>query len=129
MFLGIWICDCCAYFFGMAYGKNKIYPSVSPNKSWEGTIAGIFGSLIVYLIAFKFNVINFFNFWDYLAMALITGIFGQLGDFVESKIKRTIDVKDSSNLLMEHGGVLDRFDSLALAAPIFLLYLYLRFVN
>ncbi len=129
LFLGIWICDCCAYFFGMAYGKNKIYPSVSPNKSWEGTIAGIFGSLIVYLIAFKFNVINFFNFWDYLAMALITGIFGQLGDFVESKIKRTIDVKDSSNLLMEHGGVLDRFDSLALAAPIFLLYLYLRFVN
>ncbi|MEA3500036.1 MAG: phosphatidate cytidylyltransferase [Candidatus Marinimicrobia bacterium] len=129
LFLGIWICDMFAYFFGVAYGKNKIYPSVSPNKSWEGTIAGIFGSIIVYLIAYKFNVINFFNFWDYLAMALITGVFGQLGDFVESKIKRTIGVKDSSNLLMEHGGVLDRFDSLALAAPIFWLYLYLHFVN
>jgi phosphatidate cytidylyltransferase len=129
LFLGIWICDCCAYFFGMAYGENKIYPSVSPNKSWEGTIAGIFGSLIVYLVAFKFNVINFFNFWDYLAMALITGVFGQLGDLIESKLKRTVGVKDSSNLLMEHGGVLDRFDSLALAAPIFWLYLYLRFVN
>ncbi len=129
LFIGIWICDMFAYFFGVAYGKHKIFPSVSPNKSWEGTIAGFFGSVIVFLIAYKFNIVHFFNIWDYMIMAIITGVFGQMGDLVESKIKRTVGVKDSSNILMEHGGILDRFDSLALSAPIFCLYLCLRFIN
>ncbi|MEA1987285.1 MAG: phosphatidate cytidylyltransferase [Candidatus Marinimicrobia bacterium] len=129
LFLGIWICDMNAYFFGKAFGKTKIYPAVSPNKSWEGTIAGFLGSIIVYLIAYKFDIISFFTIWDYLAMAIITGVFGQLGDLVESKIKRTVKIKDSSKILMEHGGIFDRFDSVALSAPIFWLYLYLRFIN
>ena len=128
IYLGIWLCDSAAYFFGSAYGKTKIFPSASPNKSWEGTIAGILAALVVALIAYKINIVDMFSIWDYLMLAFTTGIIGQIGDFSESKIKREAGVKDSSNLLPGHGGALDRFDSLMFAAPLFWLYLYTKYV-
>jgi phosphatidate cytidylyltransferase len=124
----IWICDTLAYFLGSAYGSVKLSPTMSPNKTWEGAIAGFIGSLVVGLIAFRYGWIRNFTGWDYLILALITGIFGQLGDLVESALKRHIGVKDTSRLLLDHGGALDRLDSLAFAGPIVYVYLLIRFV-
>ncbi len=124
----IWICDTLAYFLGSAYGSLKFSRSVSPNKTWEGAIAGFLGALIVALIAFKFRWIPVFHSVDYLILALIAGILGQLGDLVESAFKRHIGVKDTSRLLLDHGGALDRLDSLAFTVPVVMLYLYIRFL-
>ncbi|KUK55064.1 MAG: Phosphatidate cytidylyltransferase, partial [Marinimicrobia bacterium 46_47] len=124
----IWICDTLAYFLGSAYGSVKLSPTISPNKTWEGAIAGFIGSLVVGLIAFRYGWIRNFTSWDYLILALITGIFGQLGDLVESALKRHIGVKDTSRLLLDHGGALDRLDSLAFTGPIVYTYLLIRFV-
>ncbi|HAE87332.1 TPA: phosphatidate cytidylyltransferase, partial [Candidatus Marinimicrobia bacterium] len=78
--------------------------------------------------AFRYGWIRNFTSWDYLILALITGIFGQLGDLVESALKRHIGVKDTSRLLLDHGGALDRLDSLAFTGPIVYTYLLIRFV-
>ena len=128
LLVGIWITDSLAYFFGSAYGTTKLFPSVSPNKSWEGTIAGFLGALTLMLSAGKLESVSEFIFADYLVLALIAGVFGQLGDLVESKYKREIGVKDSSNILPGHGGMWDRLDSIAMAVPLTWVYLYLRFV-
>ena len=125
---GIWICDGLAYLFGSAFGETKIFPSVSPNKSWEGSLAGFLGSLTLMLSAHRLDLLSEFQLADYLVLAFISGILGQLGDLVESKYKRDLDVKDSSNILPGHGGIWDRLDSIAMAVPATWVYLYLRFV-
>ena len=79
------------------------------------------------LILWRIDFIPLFQFFDYLALALCAGLFGQMGDLVESKIKREIGVKDSSNILLTHGGFLDRFDSLAVVAPLFWIFVYIKF--
>jgi len=126
VFVSIWICDSLAFVFGKWLGKKKIAPSISPGKSWAGCIAGLAGAIITVLI---FNYLGwkpeYLNLTDLLIIGIITGIFGQSGDFIESAFKRDVGVKDSSTLLMGHGGVLDRFDSF-LFAPGFV-YLYLLF--
>ncbi len=122
----IWICDTLAYFLGSAYGKVKLSPAISPNKTLEGAIAGFLGSLVIGLIASRYAFIGSFLIIDYLVLALIAGIFGQLGDLVESALKRHIGVKDTSRLLLDHGGALDRLDSLAFTGPIVYLYLLIR---
>jgi len=123
LFLSIWICDTAAFIFGKKFGKKKIVPNVSPKKTWVGTIAGFIGSLI-FLIAI--NQVGYFpeniHIIDVVAIGIITGIFGQLGDWAESLLKREAGVKDTSNILAGHGGILDRFDSLTFAAPLTLLY-------
>ncbi|MCD6233744.1 MAG: phosphatidate cytidylyltransferase [Candidatus Marinimicrobia bacterium] len=124
----IWICDTLAYFLGSAYGTVKLSPTISPNKTWEGAIAGFIGSLVVGLVAARYGWIKSFTWWDYLVLLLIAGIFGQLGDLVESALKRHIGVKDTSRLLLDHGGALDRLDSLAFTGPIVYFYLLIRFV-
>ena len=126
VFLGVWICDSAAFGFGMKWGKKKILPRISPKKSIVGSVAGFISSLIFFLSLSYFNYPSAdFTLQDVIIFSIITGIFGQLGDFVESMFKRDIGVKDSGTFLLGHGGVLDRFDSLILAAP--LTYFYLLF--
>lgn len=126
VFVGVWTCDTAAYFVGSAFGKHKIFPRVSPNKSWEGSLAGVVGSFVALLLIVKAGWLPGLDYVDALFLGLITGVAGQLGDFAESLVKRDVGVKDSSNLLPGHGGAWDRLDSILFAAP--LSYLYLTIV-
>ena len=121
--VSIWACDSAAYFIGSAIGKHKLFPRVSPKKSWEGAIAG-FAFSIIAMLAMKYFLLDYISMTDAVVIGLIVGIFGQTGDLIESLIKRDAGVKDSSKLIPGHGGVLDRFDSLLLTAP--LVYMYLK---
>lgn len=120
--VSIWVCDSAAFFLGIAFGKHKLYPKVSPKKSWEGAIAGFVFSFLA-MIAAKFLVLDFLSWETAAAIGLTVGIFGQAGDFVESLFKRDTGVKDSSALIPGHGGILDRFDSLIFSSPIIYLIL------
>jgi len=123
LFLSVWICDTGAFFFGKKFGKKKILPDVSPKKTWMGTIAGFISSMIFLLILNQAGYFpDIFSLVDVVVLGLITGIFGQFGDWAESLLKREAGVKDTSNVLAGHGGILDRFDSLTFAAPITLIY-------
>ncbi|MDP7027294.1 MAG: phosphatidate cytidylyltransferase [Candidatus Marinimicrobia bacterium] len=123
LFLSVWICDTGAFLFGKKFGKKKILPEVSPNKTWVGTIAGFVSSMIFLLILNQSGYFpDIFSLVDVVVLGLITGIFGQFGDWAESLLKREAGVKDTSNILAGHGGVLDRFDSLTFAAPLTLIY-------
>lgn len=122
LLIGIWFCDSAAYFFGSAFGKHKLFPRVSPKKSWEGAIAGF----IFTIIAFAFSKVMFLELltWqNVFVLGAIVGISGQVGDLIESLIKRDAKIKDSSSLIPGHGGVLDRFDSIIFSAP--LVYFYI----
>lgn len=120
----IWVCDSAAYFIGTAIGKHKISARVSPHKSWEGAIAGFVFSIITMVLA-QIIFLNFISVIDAVAIGIIIGTFGQVGDFVESLIKRDSNVKDSSSIIPGHGGIFDRFDSLLFSAPIIYLYMEL----
>jgi len=122
IFITIWICDSAAFFLGTAFGKHKLFPRVSPKKSWEGSIAGFIFALLT-MIALKYIILYSFSFVDALITGIIIGSVGQIGDLVESLIKRDAGVKDSSNLIPGHGGIFDRFDSLMLSSPVIYLYL------
>ena len=125
MIFATWICDTAAYVFGSYFGKHKLMPRISPNKSIEGTVAGfIFAVLTAWLCHIWF--IDNLRLFDSLMIGAITGIFGQYGDLFESMLKRDVGVKDSSNVIPGHGGILDRFDSLTLTAPV--VYIYLAFI-
>jgi len=122
--IAIWICDTAAYFVGKKWGRKKIFKRVSPNKTVAGTIGGYVGALLTFIVMKEAGFLGSdFRWIDVLAFSIITGIFGQLGDFVESLMKRDAGVKDSGTILLGHGGVLDRFDSLILASPIAYIYL------
>ncbi|MBT4036246.1 MAG: phosphatidate cytidylyltransferase [Candidatus Marinimicrobia bacterium] len=125
VFIGVWSCDMLAYFVGSAIGKHKIFPRVSPNKSWEGSISGLLGSLIALMLIVRVGWLPGLDYTDALILGSITGVAGQLGDFAESLVKRDVGVKDSSNLLPGHGGAWDRLDSILFAAPLSYLYLTL----
>ena len=119
----IWIYDSMAYVFGSLLGKHKIASKISPAKSWEGLIGGTIFAVIMGLVnAVLFQELSMFN---WVVIALLTVIFGTIGDFFESKIKREIGIKDSGNILPGHGGLLDRFDSLLFAIPIIFVWLSL----
>lgn len=120
----LWMTDSAAYFIGSAFGKHKLFPRVSPNKSWEGAIAGFLFAIIT-LVVLKFVLLDFLGWIDIIAFGIIIGIFGQIGDLIESLVKRDAGVKDSSNIIPGHGGIFDRFDSLLFSAPIIYLYLLL----
>jgi len=117
----IWLTDTAAYFGGKYFGKHRGIFHASPNKSAEGFIAGI---LMSFIAAFIFGYFGNFTLLQTLSLAVSAGFFGQMGDLFESMIKRDADVKDSSNFLPGHGGILDRFDSLVIAAPVFYALLY-----
>ena len=121
----VWVCDTAAYFIGSWIGRVKLFERVSPNKTVEGAVAGfIFAVLTGYLV--HLIILQDVPIIHLIVVSAIAGSVGQFGDLVESLFKRDVGIKDSSNLLPGHGGVLDRFDSLFLVAPI--VYLYIRFV-
>ncbi len=122
IFLTIWICDSAAFFGGTALGKHKLFPRVSPNKSWEGAIFG-FVFAVLTMVVLRMVVLQFLSWTSAVFIGIIIGTIGQIGDLVESLIKRDAGVKDSSNLIPGHGGIFDRFDSLLFSAPVVLLYL------
>lgn len=123
VFISVWICDSAAFIFGKKYGKKKILPDVSPNKTWLGTIAGFISTILVLISIFKLNFLSsVFSISDMIFIAIITGLIGQFGDWSESLFKREAEIKDTSNILKGHGGILDRFDSLIFASPIVLIY-------
>lgn len=115
--LVIWMTDSGAYFTGRKLGKRKLWPEISPNKTVEGFIGGIiFAILFACLFQFFYPLAS-----SYILLTVITivaSIFGQLGDLVESALKRHFNVKDSGTLLPGHGGILDRFDSLLFVLPL-----------
>lgn len=119
----IWICDSAAFFFGTALGKHKLFPRVSPKKSWEGAIFG-FLFAILSMILFQKIFISFLSIGTAIGLGIIIGTVGQIGDLVESLLKRDAGVKDSSNIIPGHGGIFDRFDSLLFSAPFIYYYLY-----
>lgn len=122
IFAAIWICDSAAYFGGLSLGKHKLFPRVSPKKSWEGAVFGFVFAVLTTITAY-FLVLDFLTLTESIILGVIIGIVGQTGDLVESLIKRDADVKDSSALIPGHGGIFDRFDSLLFSAPVILLYL------
>ncbi len=115
--LSVWANDAFAFLFGSRFGKHKLAPRISPNKSWEGFLAGLGISMITWLVM-SFLPCTSMNIWEGLIFGLICGLAGVLGDLVESRIKRNAGVKDSGTILPGHGGLLDRSDSLFLVAPV-----------
>jgi phosphatidate cytidylyltransferase len=124
LFASIWIIDTAAYYFGWQWGKTRLSPAISPNKTVVGFLGGFGGGILTAGI-FNFIFLPDVGFIRLIPAALVIAFFGQLGDLVESIFKREASVKDSSNLIPGHGGILDRFDSLVFAAPAFLIYLRL----
>ena len=123
MIFTVWLCDSCAYTFGMLWGKKKLIERISPKKTIVGFIAGIIGSFISFYFMDKVGFIQIeLNLIHLLILTFIVGICGQLGDFVESMFKRDAGVKDSGKILLGHGGVLDRFDSLIFTSPLVLIF-------
>jgi phosphatidate cytidylyltransferase len=118
----IWITDTAAYFIGAKWGKHKGVLNVSKNKSIEGFVSGI---VAAFLFAYVLNILattlsSSYRFTGYtvLAYGIIVGVFGQLGDLIESALKRDCNVKDASNFIPGHGGILDRFDSMLISGPL-----------
>lgn len=129
IFLSAWGTDTMAYFIGKYFGKHKI-SEISPKKTVEGCIAGILGA-IVFVLVYTFIINKFLgmniNYYIISGLAFLWSIMGQLGDLSESTLKRYTGIKDSSNLLPGHGGMLDRFDSVIFIAP--LAYILLTMIN
>ena len=126
MVVAIWSCDSVAFIFGMKWGQKKIFPRVSPNKSWVGSLAGLVSTFVVFYGLHVQGILPDLTLLDVAVFSIITGFFGQAGDFAESLLKRDAGVKDSGKLLLGHGGVLDRFDSIIFASP--LTYAYLSMI-
>ncbi|GAA6530039.1 MAG: phosphatidate cytidylyltransferase [Prevotella sp.] len=129
IFVFLWINDSCAYICGSLFGKHKLFPRISPGKTWEGSIGG---GIITVIIA---GIIGYFSHQlsvtapqlsvlGWIGLGIVVVIFGTWGDLVESLLKRTLGIKDSGNILPGHGGILDRFDSAILAIPAAIIYLY-----
>lgn len=116
-----WICDTAAMFAGRAIGGPKLWPQISPGKTWAGSIAGVVGALLTVplmnaLVLERMGIA--LPLLQGLAFGLVLGVVGQVGDLAESLFKREVGVKDSSSLIPGHGGVLDRFDSLYFVLPV-----------
>jgi phosphatidate cytidylyltransferase len=119
-----WLCDAGAYYVGGLLGRHPLSPLISPKKTIEGTLGGLAVSILGSLGA-KFWFLPALSVADSIFIGLLLGVVGQLGDLVESLWKRSAGVKDSSTLLMAHGGLLDKVDSLIFTAPVFYYYLVL----
>ena len=117
--------DTGAYFIGRARGKHKLVPMISPAKTWEGAIGGLISAILAaIIIAMVLNLISPFTFkyWQIILLGFLVSLFAQLGDLVESLLKRNMGMKESGNLLPGHGGILDRFDSLIFVGAVVYYY-------
>lgn len=123
VFLLVWGADSGAYFFGRALGKHKLAPKVSPGKSWEGALGGLFTSGVIAFVFLQATPNDVFGrtleTMPFIAVSVATVAISVLGDLAESMFKRQAGIKDSSNLIPGHGGILDRIDSLTAAIPFF----------
>ncbi len=127
MFIFIWLYDTGAYCFGMLLGRHRLFERISPKKSWEGVVGGVVACIAgAYASFYWFD--EFFQVPDlttWIGLSVVVAVFATFGDLVESLIKRSVGIKDSGNIMLGHGGVLDRIDSLLLVAPAVLIYLLL----
>jgi phosphatidate cytidylyltransferase len=127
----VWAGDTAAYYVGRAWGRHKLAPTLSPNKTWEGTLASVGGSLLStgillglaqllqrWDVGWRLSYSGGGAWWYWLGLAVVVNVAAQVGDLAESALKRSAGVKDSGSLLPGHGGVLDRIDALLLAAPV-----------
>ena len=122
-FFILWANDTGAYLSGRFFGKHKLFERISPKKTWEGSIGGgLLGIAVAYISSLYFMELSLTN---WIIVAILTVIFGGLGDLVESMLKRSLNIKDSGNILPGHGGILDRFDGLFLSVPFIYCYLVL----
>lgn len=129
VFVFLWINDTGAYLCGSLLGRNKLFPRISPAKSWEGSIGGgllvIAVAVLVWYLTEQYDVNELgLNAYEWAGLGLTVVVFGTWGDLVESLFKRTLGIKDSGNILPGHGGMLDRFDSSLMAIPAAVVYLY-----
>lgn len=123
IWISLWFCDTLAYSVGRKLGKHKLAPRTSPNKTVEGAVAGLIGSLFIYVVLGPL-LLSPLSTTQLIFSGLIVGIVGQMGDLIESRFKRDAGVKDTSTLLPGHGGFLDRFDSLIFVSPFFYIVFY-----
>jgi phosphatidate cytidylyltransferase len=126
IFLIAWVGDTGAYFAGRFLGNRKLYPAVSPKKTWAGAIGGLVGSVIAAAVLKVLRLDAVLTWVDVFLLAVPAAMLGQLGDLAESLLKRSVGVKDSGSLLPGHGGILDRIDAVLFIAPYTYLYLVLR---
>ena len=118
LFIAIWVGDIAAYAVGKNFGRIKLAPRVSPGKTWEGAVAGFIGACLTVFLGRTWFLGNALSVKTAFALGAMIGIVGPVSDIAESVLKRAVGVKDSSSLLPGHGGVLDRFDSFLLTAPL-----------
>lgn len=121
----VWVSDTFAFFGGKLFGRHKLAERISPKKTWEGSIIGFAFVIISGVVIWKFFYPGF-TVWHWLSVTVIVGFFAQIGDLFESNLKRSVKVKDSSNLIPGHGGALDRFDSILFAVPALYIFLYIK---
>lgn len=122
VFVFLWANDTGAYCFGSLFGRRKLFPRISPHKSWEGSVGGGLTALLTAVLFARYSDVLTWPQW--LGLALTVVVFGTWGDLVESLMKRQLGIKDSGTILPGHGGMLDRFDSSLLAIPAAVVYLY-----
>lgn len=127
----IWVYDIFAWMIGRKIGRHKMAPTISPNKSWEGTIAGTLGALLAAVLLRQLiqwilgdSKFGWFSIWVALVIGVIVSILGPLGDLAESLVKRDYGVKDMGRLIPGHGGVMDRFDSSFFTVPAVFFFLF-----
>ena len=133
IFIFLWSNDTGAYCFGSMLGRHKLFPRISPKKSWEGVIGGLITALAASQVVAVYSVVypgdRLRDHLTFAGLALVVVAFGTWGDLVESLLKRRLGVKDSGNMLPGHGGMLDRFDSALLAIPAAVVYMCVLMMN
>ena len=129
LFAVVWGTDVTAYFGGRLIGGAKVWPAVSPGKTWSGTLVGIACGALAGLVVAIINPVMAISPWPVLGVGLLAGIAAQVGDFLESGVKRRFGVKDSSGLIPGHGGVMDRLDGFVAAAVLVVLVALVRDVS
>lgn len=124
-FFLLWTSDTGAYLSGKFLGKHKLFERISPKKTWEGSIGGTVLTIgVAYILSLYFTNLTLTN---WIVVGILTAVFGGLGDLVESMLKRSLNIKDSGNILPGHGGILDRFDGLLIGIPF--VYTYLQLIQ
>ncbi len=121
----VWASDTFAYLWGMALGKHALFPSISPKKTWEGSIGGGLTAVVVAIVLGYW--FTHWDWWQWAIIGLVVVVSAAFGDLVESQLKRQLKIKDSGQIMPGHGGVLDRFDAAIFAIPFFLIAL--AFIN